>query len=613
MVNQQIFLPMIPDSAPIVINIAQYDYDAAGYAGRLYFNLISEGTAYDMNGATALFQGEKPDGTTFAYAGTVVNASVVRVNVRQQMTVVAGRVVCNLVLNNSEGQIGSFNVWLEVQESATSGSEPSQTDIPALVAQAKQYADDAQQSADDAASYTGHPAYIGANNNWFVYDIDTDAYVDSGITALGQGIDNIAKTSTSGNVDTYTITYTGGATSTFTVTNGQGIASITKTATVGLVDTYTITFTDGTTTTYDVTNGSAPDITVTAQTDGTSLVTPTVTVTKGGTITQPTYDLSFSGLKGETGATGATGATGPAGNGIASIAKTSTSGLVDTYTITYTNGTTTTFTVTNGQNGTGSGDMLQTDYDPTLAVYNAGGIVSYVSGQIPTPVTVVDDLNSTSSTAALSANQGHAINNPTITAASSRTNIATGDNLSTIWGKIAKWFSDLKTVAFTGDYTDLSNKPTIPAAQVNSDWNAASGVAQILNKPTIPAAQVNSDWNASSGVAQILNKPTIPTVNNGTLTIQKNGTQVATFTANQSGNATANIAVDYWSSTATVQSDGTVTFSGLNDSYGFELYCENKLIGISAITKTGSGTSTTLKYTVTGASTGDVCKLRILR
>jgi nitrogen fixation protein len=30
--------------------------------------------------------------------------------------------------------------------------------------------------------------------------------------------------------------------------------------------------------------------------------------------------------------------------------------------------------------------------------------------------------------------------------------------------------------------------PTIPAAQVNSDWNATSGVAQILNKPTIPEA-----------------------------------------------------------------------------------------------------------------------------
>ena len=55
----------------------------------------------------------------------------------------------------------------------------------------------------------------------------------------------------------------------------------------------------------------------------------------------------------------------------------------------------------------------------------------------------------------------------------------------------------------------ILNKPTIPAAQVNSDWNATSGVAEILNKPTIPAAQVNSDWNAVSGVAQILNKPTI--------------------------------------------------------------------------------------------------------
>ena len=38
------------------------------------------------------------------------------------------------------------------------------------------------------------------------------------------------------------------------------------------------------------------------------------------------------------------------------------------------------------------------------------------------------------------------------------------------------------------DYSLIDNTPTIPAAQVNSDWNAASGVAQILNKPTIPTA-----------------------------------------------------------------------------------------------------------------------------
>lgn len=66
----------------------------------------------------------------------------------------------------------------------------------------------------------------------------------------------------------------------------------------------------------------------------------------------------------------------------------------------------------------------------------------------------------------------------------------------------------------------------VPPTQVNADWTATSGVAEILHKPTlalvatsgayndltgtptIPAAQVPSDWNASSGVARILNKPT---------------------------------------------------------------------------------------------------------
>ena len=59
------------------------------------------------------------------------------------------------------------------------------------------------------------------------------------------------------------------------------------------------------------------------------------------------------GLKGETGATGPQGPTGepgPAGKGIVSILKTSTVGPTDTYTITYTDETTSTFDVTNGSN-----------------------------------------------------------------------------------------------------------------------------------------------------------------------------------------------------------------------------------------------------------------------
>ena len=43
--------------------------------------------------------------------------------------------------------------------------------------------------------------------------------------------------------------------------------------------------------------------------------------------------------------------------------------------------------------------------------------------------------------------------------------------------------------------------------------------------------------------ANVSGKPTIPTVNNATLTIQKNGTTVKTFTANSSTNVTANITV----------------------------------------------------------------------
>lgn len=50
----------------------------------------------------------------------------------------------------------------------------------------------------------------------------------------------------------------------------------------------------------------------------------------------------------------------------------------------------------------------------------------------------------------------------------------------------------LAKVATSGSYDDLTNKPTIPAEQVNADWNATSGKAQILNKPTIPSAVTES-------------------------------------------------------------------------------------------------------------------------
>ena len=49
-------------------------------------------------------------------------------------------------------------------------------------------------------------------------------------------------------------------------------------------------------------------------------------------------------------------------------------------------------------------------------------------------------------------------------------------------GSSVEWVS-----AFDGNYNSLTDKPSIPAAQVQSDWNAVGTVAEILNKPVIPA------------------------------------------------------------------------------------------------------------------------------
>ena len=66
--------------------------------------------------------------------------------------------------------------------------------------------------------------------------------------------------------------------------------------------------------------------------------------------------------------------------------------------------------------------------------------------------------------------------------------------------------ANLATVATTGSYNNLSDKPTIPAAQVNSDWNSNSGVSQILNKPSLAAVATSGNYN------DLTNKPTLAAV-----------------------------------------------------------------------------------------------------
>ena len=81
-----------------------------------------------------------------------------------------------------------------------------------------------------------------------------------------------------------------------------------------------------------------------------SVGTPSVTASTSNGKTTLTFDY-LKGAKGDKGDTGTAGGTGPQGVGISTIKKTSTSGLVDTYTITKTDNSTATFTVTNGAKG----------------------------------------------------------------------------------------------------------------------------------------------------------------------------------------------------------------------------------------------------------------------
>ena len=82
-------------------------------------------------------------------------------------------------------------------------------------------------------------------------------------------------------------------------------------------------------------------------------------------------------------------------------------------------------------------------------------------------------------------------------------------NSGTLTGQIA-----IGSGGGTSDYNDLTNKPQINSVTLSGNKTTADlniSYNDLDDKPVIPAAQVNSDWNAESGVAEILNKPTIPT------------------------------------------------------------------------------------------------------
>ena len=82
--------------------------------------------------------------------------------------------------------------------------------------------------------------------------------------------------------------------------------------------------------------------------------------------------------------------------------------------------------------------------------------------------------------------------------------------------------ADLAEVATSGSYNDLSDKPTIPAAQVQSDWNESdtTSKAYIKNKPTnVSAFNNDAGYITASYVAAKQDKMSIVQVASGTTAI----------------------------------------------------------------------------------------------
>lgn len=181
-------------------------------------------------------------------------------------------------------------------------------------------------------------------------------------------------------------------------------------------------------------------------------------------------------IQGEKGEQGDPGQDGTDGRGIVSITKTATQGLVDTYTITYTDGTTSTFEVTNGQSGGGGEDYI-------VNVTYSGG--TYTADKTPQEccMAFLDGQRVVFANTASTPLYGD-----------SRTFIATSVS---VYNQYGQW--NIYAISGNGRF-DAKVDILCYEKQINTS----------LTFKTI-TAQVNADWNASSGVAQILNKPTIPT------------------------------------------------------------------------------------------------------
>ena len=132
MINTTYNLDLTPGGIPLVVHASQYDANSR----YLVFNLLErDGAANLPNVVRAAIRGTKPDGNGFDYeavysAATEIGPPSVTVPVTEQMTAIAGRVVCEIYLftgtpatteqpaSQDYQQLGSANFILSVERTA---------------------------------------------------------------------------------------------------------------------------------------------------------------------------------------------------------------------------------------------------------------------------------------------------------------------------------------------------------------------------------------------------------------------------------------------------------------------------------------------------------------
>lgn len=178
---------------------------------------------------------------------------------------------------------------------------------------------------------------------------------------------------------------------------------------------------------------------------------------------------------------------------------------------------------------------------------------------------------------------------------------ATEDYVDTYGGKI-------DTIEVNGTAQPIVNKTvdiTVPTKTSDLTNDGSDGTSTYVETDDLGAAAFSNLYADLDGL------PTIPTVNDATLTIQKNGVDVATFTANSASAATANITVPTDTADLT-NGAGFITTAALSNYYTKgETYSQqevNSLINTlsiptktSDLTNDGSdGTSTYVEMSALG-------------